>query len=181
MDLSFAGAAAALLLLGGAACGRRTETGGPPIAGDPAASSSMAPIAVRVIQPRGSPRAAFDLRLQAVPAGGDDWSLLLHLGHPRGGSGSVEFSLPDGFEVIEGEIRREFTLQPGEDRLDRIVIRVPRTGYRTIAASAVIEGRREEAYAVFGERPTAEERGLRIRVTGSGERVLRSGPEDAGR
>jgi hypothetical protein len=141
----------------------------------------MAPIPVRIMNPRGSPRAAFDLRLQAEPAGGDDWTLLLHLGAPRRGQGSVEFSLPDGFEVLEGEVLREFTLQPGEDRLDRIVIRVPRTGYRTIAAAAVIDGRREEAYAAFGERPTAEERGLRIRVTGSGERVLRTGPEDVGR
>jgi hypothetical protein len=147
---------------------------------DPAMSGPP-PFAVRILNPRGTPRSAFDARLEADFLGGDLWALRFILESPRGGAGSCEFSLPEGFDAVEGALRRDLVLQPGIPSEERLVIRVPRDGYRTIAASAVIEGRREEAYADFGERQDPEAMGLRVRVRDSGDQVIRFDESDVGR
>jgi len=145
------------------------------------AAPGRPPAGIRILNPRGTPRSTFDARLEADFLGGDLWALRLVLESLRGGAGYREFSLPQGFEAVEGALHRDLVLEPGLPAEEKLVIRVPRDGYRTIAASAVIGGRREEAYADFGERQDPEAMGLRVRVRDSGDRVIRFDEGDVGR
>jgi hypothetical protein len=134
--------------------------------------------AVRVIQPRGTPRSALELRLEATLLSPDRCELVIRMRSPRGGDAQVEFALPEGALPVEGALGRDCPLEAGLVREERLVASVPAAGHHLIGVAVVLEGRREEAYAEIGERPRAAEAGLRVRTSGSGDPVLRIGPED---
>jgi hypothetical protein len=134
-----------------------------------------------VIQPRETPRAPFDLRLEAEMLDGESCQVRLLLLSARGGTAAVEFDLPDEVAATEGALRRECALPAGVRHEERLVVRVPAGGHRLLAAAAEMEGRRAEAFLEFGDPPTAAQRGLRTRSAASGEGVLRIGPEELGK
>ena len=53
-----------------------------------------------------------------------------------------------------------------------MTVRVPDAGHFLAAAVASIDGRRAESFVEFGQRPTAEEEGVRVRQRANGEKVI---------
>jgi hypothetical protein len=157
-----------LVALGGlSGCGRE-----PPPA--PVAQSRPAgPRPIRVIVPRETPRSPFFLGLKAQALDDEACEIKLEVSSRIGGPTTVEFSLPEGAVIAEGDRIQEATLEVGEAREFRIVVKVPRAGHDYVAAYATVEGRRGEAFVEFGDPPTAEERGFEVRTRNLGQRIIR--------
>lgn len=132
---------------------------------------------LRIVVPSRSPRVPFFLDLKADMIDPDTCEILLSLRSHEGGPARVEFVLPEGILLAEGELVREDGLEAGELKIHRLVVKVPRDGHRTIGAQATVGEKRAEAFLEFGERPTAEERGFSVRTREKGDRILRFSKE----
>jgi len=146
--------------------------------GDRARPPSVQARRVRVIAPREAPRLPFRVDVGAQMVDREVCEVRLRLRSSQGGAATVEFTLPDGAELVEGPLARGLDLAPGSENEERLVVRVPEGGHRMLAVVATVNGRRAEAFVEFGERPSAEDRGLGVRTGSGGDRVLRLGPEE---
>ena len=162
-----------LLVLGGlAGCGREPSPA-------PAAPSRAAgPRPIRVIVPRETPRSPFFLRLNTRALDEEACEIKLEVSSRIGGSTTVEFSLPEGAVVSEGDRIQEAVLAVGEAKEFRVVVQVPRASHEFVAAYATVEGRRGEAFVEFGDPPGAEERGFEVREREVGQRIIRIGEQE---
>ena len=164
--------ALALAAIAALGCGRGASP--PGSAAHPSASAdAVGARRFRVILPRETPRIPFRLDLDARMADGETCELIVRLSAPGGGPAQMEFSLPDGMEALDGEVRRVVALEGGEPWEERLVVHVPPQGYFLAGVTASVSGRQSTAYVQFGDPPTAEERGREVREGPGGERILR--------
>jgi hypothetical protein len=139
------------------------------------ASGRPAPMAlrVRVINPRLTPRSSFDLVLGAETVDATTCRLRARLQSLTGGPATLEFVLSEDVAVLDGALKREFSLAPGEDREETLMVVVPEGTRATVGVVGGVAGGREEAFAEFGAPPTAGELGIGVRARVSGEKILR--------